>query len=243
MTVVSEKENLEMKADLTFLKPFKSQAKIGLFLTEKDGKTTVNWQMDSSLPFFMFWMKKIMIALLGMDFDRGLRMLKAIKEEGIVACDMTIEGKRSIAIQELVGVKTTCSTSEMGPTMEKAFSKLEDYFKSNEIQPIGSPVAIYNEWDLVGGKTTYTTAFLVDKAPENLPAGFEAIHMPAMEVHQVNHRGKYDFLGNVWSMQQMMMRNKEFKQNKKFPPFEIYVNDPANKAPEDLITSVAFPMK
>ena len=48
---------------LNFLKPWKSNADVSFELSEVDSGTKVTWNMDSSLPFFMFFMKKMMILL------------------------------------------------------------------------------------------------------------------------------------------------------------------------------------
>ena len=62
MKMTAEDVNKSLHMDLTFLTPWKSQAKVW-FEFESDGdKTKVTWFMDSSLPFFLFWMKKMMTA-------------------------------------------------------------------------------------------------------------------------------------------------------------------------------------
>ena len=72
--------NQEIRYDLTFLKPWKSTAKFQLEFEEAEGGTEVNWKMQSSLPFFMFFMKGMMVAMIGMDYTRGLAMLKDFVE-------------------------------------------------------------------------------------------------------------------------------------------------------------------
>ena len=68
--------------DLTFLKPWKSQAKVAFYLKEEGASTQVRWTIDSGIPFFLFWMKKQMEIFVGMDYDRGLTMLKDLVETG-----------------------------------------------------------------------------------------------------------------------------------------------------------------
>jgi effector-binding domain-containing protein len=58
---------------------------------------------------------------------------------------------------------------------------------------------------------------------------------------EVNHDGAYEFLGNAWSMGMMTMRAKKYKA--KDWPFEQYWNSPFEVSPNDLKTSVYFPMK
>lgn len=50
MSITKEDTNQSIDYDLTFLKPWKSKAKVKFTTKEKDGGTEVAWQMDSSLP-------------------------------------------------------------------------------------------------------------------------------------------------------------------------------------------------
>ena len=58
MKVVSYEENKWVKYDLNFLKPYKSHAAVTMAVSAAEGATRVDWTMDSSLPFFLFFMKK-----------------------------------------------------------------------------------------------------------------------------------------------------------------------------------------
>ena len=77
MTVTGEIENQRIDCDLQFLKPWKSQADVAFILEEKDGATHLTWNMESSLPFFLFMMKDMMTAMIGSDYERGLSMMKS----------------------------------------------------------------------------------------------------------------------------------------------------------------------
>ena len=92
MTILSEKENESIDYNLTFLKPWKSKAKVSFILKPTAEGTEVHWTMESGLPFFLFWMKKMMVAFIGMDYDRGLGMLKSYAEEGKVPSKLNIKG-------------------------------------------------------------------------------------------------------------------------------------------------------
>ena len=60
----------------------------------------------------------------------------------------------------------------------------------------------------------------------------------ALEIH---HEGSYEFLGNAWSMGMMHLQAK--KQKQKGFPFEMYWNNPKEVSPEELKSSVYFPIK
>jgi predicted transcriptional regulator YdeE len=69
--VSGEVENESISYDLTFLKPFKSQANVKMIFSRKKEKTEVTWIIDGSLPFFMFWMKKSMEVFIGVKVDKS----------------------------------------------------------------------------------------------------------------------------------------------------------------------------
>jgi len=107
--MISERDSM-IKYDLTFLKPWKSEAKTD-FIIEKidENNTKLTWTMDGSLPFFMFWMKTMMECLIGMDYDRGLLMLKDYIEKGNIDARLEFLGESDYAGCKFVGVKSECT--------------------------------------------------------------------------------------------------------------------------------------
>ncbi|MDB4538173.1 SRPBCC family protein, partial [Akkermansiaceae bacterium] len=67
MKVIGANPGESIDFDLSFFKPFKSCAKVKMIFKEGGGGIKVTWTMDSSLPFFLFWMKKSMEGFIGMD--------------------------------------------------------------------------------------------------------------------------------------------------------------------------------
>ncbi len=59
--------------ELLFLKPFKSKAQVRFELAPTSRGTKLTWVMDSSLPWFMFWMIPMMKTFIGMDYRRVSR--------------------------------------------------------------------------------------------------------------------------------------------------------------------------
>jgi len=66
MEITREIKNQTIDYNLTFLKPWKSVAYVKFTTTTTSEGNPVTWQKNSSLPWFMFWMKKKMIASLEM---------------------------------------------------------------------------------------------------------------------------------------------------------------------------------
>ena len=119
--------------NLTFLKPWKSKAKVWFELKEgNDGVTTLHWLMDSGLPIFLFWMSKSMTALIGMDYERGLSMLKDYIETGSVPSSLSMEGINNYEGCKYIGIKRGCDLSAIGTEMSKDFGKLNAWMEGNK---------------------------------------------------------------------------------------------------------------
>lgn len=242
MVITGEKENQSLDIDLTFLKPWKSQAKVYFETKEKDGGTQVTWKMDGSLPFFMFWMKTLMSNMIGMDYARGLRLLKDYIEDGEVHSKLNWKGNEEFKGGKFVGIKTSCTMETMGKKMAEDLPKLHKLMEEQGLKSAGVPFTQYHKWNFKTGDVEYTAGIPVESIPENLPSGFHGGELPAMKVYTLEHQGPHAHLGNAWSTLYTMQRGKEIPVNKKIHPFETYLNNPNEVDQNELITQIHFPL-
>ncbi len=243
MSVKDENENEYIEFNLNFIKPWKSANITSFKLNSTDEGTEVIWTMNSNLPFFLFWMKKMMKAFIGSDYDRGLNMLKAYVEEGEIHSRLEFEGKSKFEACQWIGINTSCSFETIGTQMEADYAMIHAYAEEKKDVANGSPFTIYRKWDLVRGQVDYIACIPVAEIPSNLPDNFTTGGIPEIMVEKIKHIGSYKHLGNAWSTGQAMIRNKEFKHHKKLFPFEVYHNDPRTTPEKDLITEIHFPLK
>ena len=237
------KENASVEYDLQFLKPWKSQAKVQMLTKEHEGGTSVTWTLDSSLPFYLFWMKKQMEAYVGMDYDRGLSLLKDFVEDGELHCKLDFAGEENFEGCDFLGISRECALDEMQKHMGKDFGQLMDYAKNNPEADPSKCFSQYHKWDVVKGRVSYTAGVPVRGDIGNPPSGFSKGKLEATKVNVVQLTGPYHHLGSAWSAQQMMQRSKEFKAKKGYHPFEIYIDSPADTQPNDIRTKVMFPIQ
>ncbi|GAB4248519.1 MAG: SRPBCC family protein [Ekhidna sp.] len=243
MSILDECDNESIDFDLIFLKPWKSKARTSFKLQQEGSATKVTWVMDSSLPFFMFFMKRMMEAFVGADYERGLDMLKAYVETGTVLSRLDFKGYEIFDGNSWVGVNTTCSIDDTEKRMPEDFGKIWSFAEKNPDLIDGEAFTIYHKWDLVKNIVSYTAAIPVKKIPEALPEGFVTGQIPATRVYVLRHVGRYQHLGNAWSTLYSMQRNKEFKPKKGIHPFEVYRNNPATTPENELIADIHFAVK
>lgn len=244
MTITSEEANKVVHIDLLFLKPWKSKSKVTFQLKQEGDAVRLHWIMDGSLPFFMFWMKKMMEAFVGMDFERGLMMAKDVAELGDIQAKMTIEGMDNFKGCSYIGIQNEATMDDLGPLMEANYSKLMTYIMDGRQENMdGNPFTIYHKWDMINRKVKFTSCIPVHKQPTDAPEGTIAGSVPATKVHVIHQKGPYRYIGNVWSAQHNRMRSKVFKNQKSIHPMEVYLNSPKDTAENDLESRVLFPAK
>lgn len=243
MKITNEVENESLSLDLTFLKPWKSKASVDFKLSIDAEGTKVTWNMNSSLPFFMFWMKKMMVNLIGSDYDRGLNLLKDLVEKGAVESKLEFKGESQFPGTKYVGVETSCSISKMGDAMISDFGRLEEFMKDHSDIAKKEAYSIYHKWDIVKQKANYTACVGVESIPKPLPDGFVSGEIKPTKIYTLRHVGGYHHLGNAWTTLYTMHRGKEFKTIKGAHPFEYYISDPKVTDPKDIITDVIFPIQ
>lgn len=239
LTSVSD-QRLEM--DLVFLRPFKSNATVVFDIEPEGGAQKVTWHMHGSLPFFMFFMTKMMKAWIGMDYDRGLRMLKSYVETGEVKSQLEIVGSSETAEICYVGIENSCpSLDAIAPVMEKDYASLVALFEEKGWEPSQPPFSLYYSMDKVTTGMEFISAFPVAQ-PVTVEPPFVCRTLPAAKTYVVQHKGEYQFLGNAWGMAMTAVRHHKIKIKKKPVGLERYLNDPrdADTTPEELLTEVVL---
>lgn len=244
LKIVHEVENELVEMNLNFLKPWKSKATTTFELEETIKGTRVYWKMESSLPLFLFWMKKQMQIFVGMDYDRGLKLLKDLIEQGETRSQLTYQGEHAFKATQYIGIKTQCDTQDIGENMERDFTALMAFVMTHcKAIMNGDALSIYHKFDVVRGKVVYTAAYPVSSIPENLPENFVIGKIPNLTTYSIRHTGPYHHIANAWAAGMMHQRGKQFKPSRAFPPFEVMRNSPTNTPENELISDILFPMK
>lgn len=243
-----EQEITELKADklirhdLRFEKPFKSTAQTRMMFKKVKKGTKVVWELDSTLPFFMAPLKKMFSALIGMDFERGLSMLKQHIETGAMNSKVSYEGAVEADGFRFVGIKTTSTIDKMPKAMDRDFKKLEKWANKAGVKP-GKAFSIYHKYDFVSRKTVYTAGFMVSERMKGLGDGMKQGRIKGGRAFSVLHKGDYQNLGNAWTGGMMYLRAHKIKQRKKVHPMEVYLNDPRKVQAKNLRTMIYLPIK
>lgn len=228
--------------ELTFLKPFKSKADVRFEFREVEEGCEVEWHMESSLPFFLFWLKKQMIAMLKMDFARGLMIMKDLLETGKLNASTELEGVVYYDLKNLVGLKAECNLANIGESMDKAFGELMKEVKKQNLQTVGSHLALYTKYDIVSKDCVYYACVQMNDVKNVDETKLDVLSYHFDDYVKVKHKGEYKFLGNSWAAAMSFMRFKKFKPFKGIVGIEVYNNMKGEVADADLDTDVVIPL-
>lgn len=228
--------------EIRFVKPFKSRSNVYFDLEPSGDGTKITWHMQGSLPWFLFWMVGQMEVFIGMDYERGLKMLKEWIETGTVLSETKIHGIQPVGPLKMAGVRRTCSIKEIGPSMEQDYAKVKDVWCQHDLPTGGDGISVYHKCDMKAMTFDYTCGFIIPDSFDSVPAELVTWSMPSCKALHVEHTGSYDNVANGWSAAHQYARYRKLKQSK-IGTFELYKNDPDETPSAELLTEIYLPLK
>ncbi len=228
--------------EIRFLKPFQSVAKVSFDIAPAGQATRVTWHMRGVLPWFMFWMKGQMETFIGMDYERGLKMLKEWIETGQVLSRTEVHGVQAVGPIQVVGVRRTCEVKDISSAMEKALTDAKQKLEASGLAIDTEMVSVYHHFDMKAQRFDFTSGHLMPSAVDAVPSGLSSWSIPEVQALRVDHFGTYENLGNAWNTANQYARYKKLKQSK-VGAFELYKNDPNHTPPTDVLTEIFLPLR
>ena len=189
-------------------------------------------------------MKDIMQTMIGMDYDRGLAMLKALSEKGSIPSKVELRGKTVVGPKKYIGIEFTCKIDEISEASGNAFDDLKAKLGELNIDVPSMLTSIYTGMDMKEGTFQVIAAAEVETLPTELPSDMIQGEFKQHEAYQVDHIGSFAHIGNGWFIgMQNIMSNKELEQSKEIQPYEYYPTDWESMPEEDIQTKIYFPLK
>jgi DNA-binding transcriptional MerR regulator len=167
--------------------------------------------------------------------ERMLRFLERLmnREDIAMPYDITI---KTIEAQRVVGHRVHTSLENIGQAVGEAFGGALGAIASAGAIPAGIPFVVYH--DIIDDQTDGEVEACIPVAPG--AADGVAVDIPAAEVVATLHRGPYMEIGPAYEALGAWLA--EQGREPVGPPREVYLNDPNETAPEELLTEVQFPL-
>ncbi len=229
--------------EIKFIKPFESTSTVYWnFKTINDSSTSVTWGMRGEMPFLLRFMTKMIEPMVGMDYERGLKMIKDYAEKGYVASEVSIDGIVETSSFKFIGKKTACEMKEVGTSMSADFSDIREWADSKNIE-YKTALSIYHKFDFITGECEYTAALPV-QTDVSIGENYYEGEIPIVKALKITFKGDYEHLGNAWAAGMSYMQTNKLEENNEVAPFEVYITDPQKEADErNWVTEVYMPIK
>ena len=233
-----------LDCDLQFVKPFKSQADVRFeFESLGESRCKVTWHMHSSMPFFLFFMIPNIKRYVGMDYERGLRMLKELAETGSVASRVDFKGEQMLPELTYLGVEVELKMSDIPAAMETHYTAMAALIDAEKLGIAGQPFCDYRLADLKNDRHQMLIGIPIEDTPRREVATYQVGTRAAFHCARFDHTGAYEHLGNSWATAMGWVRHHKRKPHKASVGIEIYVNDPAHTPRQELLTELYIPLR
>lgn len=234
----------QVNIELNFIKPFKSQAKVTFKLDEVSAnETKVSWQMESKLPLFLCFFKKLFQVMIGRDFERGLTRLEYMVKLGKIPSRLEyFDTPDTITGFNVAGISSVSHMSEIASSMRATFTRLHELVNKAAISPNGM-VCFCDKFKISQEIMHYTAAAVYDGGNVSLNE-LNRKNIPEHKAIKVVLHGSYDFMGDAWAGVYAHMRGLKLKADKRVPPYEVYTKGPHNtENPEGYVTEIYMPVR
>lgn len=237
------KTNQSIDQEIRFIKPFKSRSDVFWKFEGNDNSSIVTWGMKGKMPFFFKFMAKNMEPWIGMDYERGLKMIKDLLENEQINSSIKIDGQSIIPATHFIGLKAQCPMNEVGESMKNTFNTLNEYSEKQQIESTKA-LSVYHDFNFTKPNCEYSAGICIAEAsPVNHNQLYNG-HISEQKAIKVTFTGDYKHLGNAWSAAYAYARYKKLKVKKSIDPVEFYLNDPKQETdPAKWETEVYLPIK
>lgn len=226
--------------EIRIRKPFKSRSAVTFDLESVGGGAKLTWHMDGSLPWYLFFLTSMMEVFIGMDYERGLRMLKEWIETGTILSKTVNRGIVSVGPLRMAGIRKTCSLQDIGPEMESALCHAAEKVNQHGISPQGV-MTVYHTANLKTQIFEFTSGIIISES-DTPPPELSVWFIPTMKALHLEHEGALEHLGNAWSSAHQIARYRRIKQAR-VGTFEIYRNNPRETPPAETHADVYMPLR
>lgn len=243
-TTLFEKENDSIAQKVVF-----SGNEGTSYFTFKDttGGTKVTWHSKGTLKF----MDKVYATfkggaekMIGNMFEKTLAKLDKVISYEISTYDIKVEGlvqkSGSIYFQQ----KLTCKISEVQKNVNLVLQSMNLFFKENGITMTGSPFVLYNSYDVINDKASFSVCLpMKEEIYTAEGSDYTSGQIESFQALKTTLKGDYSHIKEAWEKARTHARKNNLTENTSGKRIEVYVVS-ANqvKNPSKWVTDIYLPV-
>ncbi|MAM23388.1 MAG: AraC family transcriptional regulator [Croceibacter sp.] len=214
----------------------------------KEG-TKVTWGMKGSQSFQdkAYWATQdgSYTQMLKPMFPKGLENINTVIETKMSEFSINVDGITQHSGGYYMYNTSASKISAIGTKMAEMMPQVFSYMQENNIPISGSPMTIYEQWDLANNTAIFSSAIPTTNqviTPNDSPilCGF----MPSQKVVKTTLKGDYKNLKDAWGAANAYLEENSLEKMETSKDFEVYRTDPsADPNPANWVTEIYIPIK
>lgn len=234
---------------ITFKTPFgESTSDVYWKFEEQGDSTRVIWGMKGEQSFmekaaFLF-QKESLNDMMQPKFEKGLDNLQNEIREKMEVYSVNVDGITQHGGGYYMYITTASKISQVTERMPKMIGEVEDYMNRNNIEKLGNPMVLYNQWDEAAGTAIYSAGFftpseVITPAETTVLNGF----LPNQRTLKTTLKGDYKNLSEAWDSAYRYIQENGLSAKNDAQAFEVYVTGPEDEPnPANWITTLYIPI-
>ncbi|SDS04223.1 GyrI-like domain-containing protein [Gramella sp. MAR_2010_147] len=250
MRTINAKPHSSLQQELTFITPFGESTSEVYWEFEPQGDSTlVKWGMMGEQTFmekaaFIFQDESLAEMMQPM-FSKGLNNLQEEITVKMNSYTINIDGITQHGGGYYMYITTASKISQVSDRMEKMVTEVGNFMATNNIEQVGKPFILYNEWNEDQGTAIYSAAYftpseVVTTTESSILNGF----MPNQRTLKTTLKGDYKNLKEAWDSSYAYLQKNGLKAAENAKAFEVYITGPKDNAnPAEWITNIYIPLE
>lgn len=204
----------------------------------------VTWSFSTGLSGPLArWFGLLMPGYIGQDYEKGLSRLKTLVEalpaEDFADLQVAVEEIDPVTVIAIAGSAPAGDMAAVSSALGERYGRLLGFASAHGLEIAGHPLTLTESPD--GDVWHFEAALPVrTRAPLQGEQDIEVKQLAAGRVLVVQHVGPYDRLAATVARLMAYAAASGFRRNG--PIREIYVSDPGDTAPDDLVTKIVMPI-
>lgn len=249
MTTVKANPFTSIEQKITFITPFGDSDSDIYWQFERQGDSTlVTWGMKGEQSFmekaaFTFQDQSLNEMMLPM-FKKGLDNLQEEIRKKMETYSVNIDGITQHGGGYYMYMSTASKISQVSERMGQMIAEVESYMSDNNIEIVGNPFILYNQWNEEQGTAIYsagifTPSEVITPSESSILNGY----MPKQRTLKTTLKGDYQNLKEAWDSSYAYLEKNGLQADANAQPFEVYVTGPDDTAnPAEWITHIFIPL-
>lgn len=249
ITTIKANPYTSIDQEITFKTPFgESTSEVYWEFQQSGDSTLVTWGMKGEQSFMekaaFTFQKQSLNEMMNPMFKKGLDNLQESLKEKMETYSINVDGVTQHGGGYYMYVTTASKISQVSDRMTKMINEVGNYMDQNNIEKVGNPFILYNQWNEDAGTAIYSAAYstpseVVTPAESTVLTGF----MPNQRTLKTTLKGDYKNLKEAWDSAYQYIQENGLTADPNAQPFEVYVNGPMDSAnPAKWITHIYIPL-